>query len=35
LVTKKPASRATTKRTTSTNRKPTPKRTIRSTHLTR
>jgi UPF0755 protein len=34
-VTKKPASKATTKRTTSTKKKPTPRRTIRSTHLTR
>jgi len=31
---KKPASRA-TRRTTSTRRKPTPKRTVRATHLTR
>jgi UPF0755 protein len=34
-VAKKPASKTTTKRTTSTRKKPTPKRTVRSTHLTR
>jgi UPF0755 protein len=34
-IAKKPAAKTTTKRATSTKRKPTPKRTVRSTHLTR
>ena len=34
-IAKKPALKTTTKRTTSTKKKPTPKRTVRSTHLTR